>query len=119
MKYVFIALAVVLVLLIIFFVIYPFIRRAYIKKHFIEVFGKKIYKIALHDDFYLINRLLLKTMDGTSIDIDHLLCGNKYIYVIHDEYFKGELYARIQDRTWIKSYKVKKEIQRKKSRIYF
>ena len=114
MKYVFIALAVLLVLLVIFFIVFPFARHAYIKKHFLEHYGKKIYKLALHNDFYLINRLLLKTMDGTSIDIDHLLCGNKYIYVIHDEYIDGGLYARLNDRTWIKSIKTKKEIHKEK-----
>ncbi len=103
-----------LLLLVLFFVIFPFARYHYIKKHFIEECGRRIYHLANRYDYYLINRLLLKTMDGTKIDIDHLLCGNKYIYVVHDEFIKGELYARLNDKSWIKTTKVKKEIRKEK-----
>lgn len=88
--------------------------RKYTSKNYIASYGRKIYKLALHNDYYLINRLLLSTMDGTSIDIDHLLCGNKYIYVINDSYIDGELYAKINDRTWIKSTKKKGKEEKQK-----
>ena len=111
---VFILLAIILILLIAFFVSFPFILKRYTKKNYVKSYGRKIYKLALHNDYYLINRLPLKTMDGSNIDIDHLLCGNKFIYVINDAYIDGELYAKINDRTWIKSTKIKKQIQKQK-----
>ena len=112
---VFIILTVILVLLVAFFVSFPFIVHAYRKKHFVNSYGRKVYKIANVNDYYLINRLLLKTMDGTHIDIDHLLCGNKYIYVINDSYIEGELFAKMNDKAWV--IKTKKKDEEKQCKI--
>ena len=114
MIYLFISLAVLLVAILLFIIIYPKAHRKNLRKNYISIYGKQIYKLALHEDYYLINRLLLKTSDGRSIDIDHFLCGNKFIYVIKDYYFEGGLSAKEFDRAWIYYKKEgKKQIKQK------
>ena len=96
----FIVLAILIALSILFIIFFPKLYKKHLRKNFVSVYGKQVYKLALHEDYYLINRLLLKTMDGTTIDIDHFLCGNKYIYVIKDYYFEGALSAKEYDHMW-------------------
>lgn len=105
----FICLAVLLILSILFVILYPRIHKAHLINNYVAIYGKKIYKLALQQDYYLINRLLLKSEEGISIDIDHLLCGNKYIYVIKDYYFDGGLSANENDRAWIYYHKIGKQ----------
>lgn len=105
----FIALSVLLVLSVLFVIFFPKIRKKNLRNNYVSIYGKQIYKLALEQDYYLINKLLLKTHEGTSIDIDHFLCGNKYIYVIKDYYFDGGLSADENDRAWIYYHKVGKK----------
>lgn len=91
-----------LFLVVLFIIFYPLIKKSYFKKHFDNVYGRQIYKLSNKQDYYLINRLALESDDKvTHVDIDHLLCGDKYIYVITDAYFDGALNAKANDRSWI------------------
>lgn len=101
----FILLAILLVVAILFVIFFPKMYKKYLRKNYVSIYGKQVYKIALKQDYYLINRLLLKGNDETSIDIDHFLCGNKYIYVIKDYYFEGGLSAKEYDRAWVYYHK--------------
>lgn len=98
----FIVVSVLFLLTVLFIILYPTIKKLYFKKHFLSVYGKQIYKLANKQDYYLINNLALKGDDEVSnVKIDHLLCGNKYIYVVSDSYFDGALDAKAKDRSWI------------------
>ena len=97
----FISLAVLLVLVILFIIFYPRIIRRRYKKNYVSIYGKKIYRYALHNDLYLINELELKCNDDQHITIDHLLFGNKYIYVILDYYLPGLIEAKINDQSFL------------------
>ena len=101
MKVVFIVLAVLLVAAVLFFIFFPRIKRNVILKNYKKYFGKKIYNIALNEDYYLINGLKLKTRLSHYVTADHVLFGNKYIYVIQDFTFVGEIKAKEVDNTWI------------------
>ena len=101
MIYLFIVLAVLLVLVVLFIIFFPKILKARYKKGVVPIFGKKIYRYALHNDLYLINQLELKGNDDQLIKIDHLLFGNKYIYIISDFYLPGSIEAKERDQSFI------------------
>jgi|SRR5574344_643871 hypothetical protein len=100
----FISLISLLVISILFFLFIPIIRKRNIKRKFISIYGKQIYKFAFHYDFYLINRLILQANDDSKISIDHLLLANKYIFVINDCYLPGAISAKEKDQSWIYYY---------------
>ncbi|MFA5235618.1 MAG: nuclease-related domain-containing protein [Bacilli bacterium] len=82
-------------------IIVPILRRRYIANHLVPHFGKRIYHIALYNDFYLINQINLKLDDANEAHIDHLLFGEKYIYVIKDRYYDGALTGQERDVNWM------------------
>ena len=104
MIFLFIALAILTTLSILFFLLFPLIKRNSLRKNFINSYGRVVYGLANEKDFYLINRLLLKSNDGNNIDIDHLLLTNKYIFVIKDFYFEGALLGKDLDNAWVYYY---------------
>lgn len=97
----FISLAVLLVLVVLFIIFYPKFYKAKLKKDFVSIYGKKVYRYALHNDLYLINQLELKGNDDQIIKVDHLLFANKYIYVISDYYLPGSIEAKENDQSFI------------------
>lgn len=50
-------------------------------------------------DYYLIHDLLLESHDNQFLHIDHLLFGNKYIYLFYDFYCDKELYGKSSDNS--------------------
>lgn len=97
-----------IILILLLFLIKP-LRKKYIKNNYIKSYGNTIYKIALNNDYYLINQLILKSTDDNNIiHIDHILFGEKFIYIIKDRYFDGYIEAKENDKSWIfyeKNYK--------------
>ena len=81
--------------------LFPLIRRRYMNRHLIPVFGKRIYHIALYNDFYLINQVRVPLDDANEAHIDHLLFGEKFIYVIKDRYYDGALSGQARDVNWM------------------
>lgn len=82
-------------------VIFLLIRNAYFKKHFTEAYYKKIYKIAVLDDFYLINHFSYTVDESTKTKVDHILFGDKFIYVIICKYFDGDISGKQNDNSLI------------------
>lgn len=101
MIFLFVALAILTFLSIIFFIVFPFAKKSFLKKNYVRSYGKEAYKIANFYDLYLINRLILKSNDDSRIHIDHLLFGNKFIFVIKDYYFDGQLKGKEVDQSWV------------------
>lgn len=80
-----------------------------------EAFYKTVRKVADDGDYYLVNNVKFDMGDGTIINIDHLLGGDKFLYVIMDRYFEGAINATAEDFYWVyylKDHKntLKKEI---------
>jgi hypothetical protein len=76
-------------------------KQRYIRRHLIPFFGKRIYHLALYNDFYLINRVNLKIDDDSQAHIDHLLFGEKFIYIIKDRFYDGALTGNPLDANWM------------------
>jgi hypothetical protein len=81
--------------------LFPLCRRRYMKRHLIAYFGKRIYHVALYNDFYLINQVRVPLDDANEAHIDHLLFGEKFIYVIKDRYYDGALTGKHRDTNWM------------------
>ena len=101
MVYLFVGLVILLAIVVLVIIFYPKIKRARYKKDHISIYGKRVYKYALHNDLYLINKLALKGNDDQLLKIDHLLFGTKYIYVISDFYLPGNIEAKENDRSFV------------------
>ena len=65
--------------------VFPIAKRHYTFKNFQNIYYKAIRKIADINDYYLINNLVIKNNNQLVCRIDHVLFGDKYIYVINNE----------------------------------
>lgn len=97
----FIIVAPIVVLFVLFLLLFNPIKRKLYHKNFRNYYGKKVYKVALYEDFYLINNFIFSHEEGKGTKIDHLLFGNKYVYVINDYYFDGSLSGKEKDGSLI------------------
>ena len=79
---IFICALIFILLLLLFLIIFLFAKRHYNFKNFQKIYYKEIRKIAEINDYYLINNLVIKNNNQLICRIDHVLFGDKYIYVI-------------------------------------
>jgi len=97
---------ILLVLFISLFLVYPLIKKKYMYRNFRLIYYKKIHEIAIKNDYFLLNNIVLKSdNDLTIAHIDHIIFASKYIYVIRDRYFKGALSGEKDDSVWLFSNK--------------
>ena len=92
----------VTILAIFFLLIFPLIKKAKMRTNFLNVVGKKVTEIAEIKDYLLLNRVILPIDEIHNMHIDHILFGNKYIYLINDQYIEGSLpQAKENDKKWV------------------
>ena len=85
----------------IFLAIYiPMLKKKQ-KTNFKYFYYRNIYKVAMDNDYYLINNFLFKIDDSYVGRIDHILFANKYIYIINDSYFDGDIDGKENDKSII------------------
>ena len=96
----FITVPIVVLLLAFFFIFLP-IRHTYIKKRFRDYYYRTIRKITVNEDYYLINRFIFKIDDSQTGTIDHIIFGEKFIYIIIDKYYEGNLRGKQTDKSLI------------------
>ena len=63
------------------------------------------------NDYYLINNLVIKNNNQLICRIDHVLFGDKYIYVIKDRYYRGAISGKKEDSTWFFYSNQKKQFE--------
>ena len=88
-------------LIFLFICIYIPASGAYRRKHFQVHFYKQVYKVALNNDYYLINQFVFKVDSSKNATVDHILFGNKYIYVLISKYYQGDLVGKYLDKSLI------------------
>src|SRR5574344_3015709 len=98
---IFIVVASVVGLLIIGALLFRPIKKVIYKKKYINIYGRIIYQLVLDNDFFLINQLVLKLDDNNEMHIDHVIFGEKYIYVIKDRYYNGKIEGKPLDESWV------------------
>ena len=91
----------IVVVLFLAIVLYFPISAAYRRKRFQVIFYKRVYKVALESDFYLINQFYFKIDSNKLAKVDHILFGEKYIYVILSKYYEGDLVGKSTDKSLI------------------
>lgn len=97
----FIVITPIIVLIIVGLICYKPIMKAYTRKNFKNTYYKKIYKTTLYGDYFLINDFMFFHQDNKTTTVDHLMLGEKFIYVIKDYYFKGDLKGSGDDKSLI------------------
>ena len=89
------------VVLLLFFLAFFLIRKRLIRNNFKKYSYKLIYNIALDGDYYLINNLLLPLNEEEHMHIDHLLFGDKYIYLISTRKYSHPVKGGKDDNSWV------------------
>lgn len=97
----FVIIAPIVVVLFVAVALYFPISAAYRRRHFQTHFYKRVYKVALENDYYLINQFAFKVDSSKLAQVDHILFGNKYIYVIVSKYYEGDLVGKSSDKSLI------------------
>lgn len=100
-QWLFIIIASVVLAIIIFLLVFiPLVKLSH-KRRYKNYYYKLIYKIALYNDYYLINNFSYRLDSNNITTIDHLIFGKKFIYVIMDKYFDGDLTGNASDPSLI------------------
>ena len=63
--------------------------------------SSKLKKFAIDHDFPLLSNVIIEVRENKFIKIEHILFGNKYIYVIASKCYYGYLRADTQDEKWL------------------
>jgi len=78
----------------------PLLYRIIIKKNFKKVVNRQLYSLSQEEDFLLVNNLVLDLSEDIRIHVDHLLCGDKFIYLIYDKYLFDGVEGSPEDETF-------------------
>lgn len=97
----FIIIVPIIVIFIVGILLYRPVLRKIEKYKFKDIYGSKVYKVTLYGDYFLINDFLFAYEDNKYARIDHVMCGEKYFYIINDYYFKGSLVGQESDKSLI------------------
>ena len=63
--------------------------------------ASKLKKFAIDHDFPLLSNVVIQVREDKFIKIEHILFGNKYIYVISSKCYYGYLCANAEDGKWL------------------
>ena len=94
----FIIIVPIVVSIIAFLFIFLPARRHYRKKYFVNVYYKTVRAIAVNQDYYLINNFKFKISDTKKATFNHVLFGDKYIYLILSNHYDGDLVGKEEDK---------------------
>ena len=97
----FIILIVLLVLAVIFFITYPFIKVRIISENYSYFCNKKIKKIADKNNVNFLTDLKLENYNKEKLGIDSIIFGKKYIYIISNLYYDGEIKGDVKNNSWM------------------
>ena len=98
---VFIAVVAALIIGAALFLLFFPIRRFINKTKFLYLYYKKVRSIAIDKDYYLVNQYVFNSDDKNKVMIDHILFGNKFIYLITSKYYEGDLVGKQSDASFI------------------
>lgn len=96
-----IILIVVLGLLAVYLLVSFPLKKFLTRKLFRYRYYHHIYKYVDKKDYRLINNFVFKVDENTNAHFDHVVFGEKYIYLITDKYWSMGIYGKIQDPSWL------------------
>ena len=97
---IFIVAAVLVGAALLFWLFYKPVKRFIFRNSPNEVFYQKIIKVVRDRDLYLINNFEVEIDKDKIMKIDHIVGGDKYIYIINDRYFDGTIVGSATDDWW-------------------
>lgn len=84
-----------------FWFLYGPVKRFLYQHQTMRMYYKHVRRVALDNDFYLVNNFSNRTAELEEFHVDHILIGNKYLYCIRDRYYPGALAAKEEDQSWV------------------
>lgn len=90
----------IVVIAILIIMLFP-VRKFQIRKHFTQHYYREIAKIAKYNDYYLINNFTFKVDSTTYLTVNHMLFADKYVYLIMDFYYDGDIAGKAFDKSLI------------------
>lgn len=96
----FVLLAILIVLGFAVWFLYTPVKRMLFRRHKKAFFEHYCMKVAKNGDFYCLNGLTLVEEGGSKIKIDHIIGGDKFVYIISDSYYEGVIRGRSRDPNW-------------------
>lgn len=91
---------VLLIIAILFFISFPFIKRIVLKNKFVSIYGNKVKTLAKKNNLVTLNSVKLANINN-EVEIDHIIFGKKFIYLITDFYFDGFINGDEKSNSWI------------------
>ncbi len=99
--FLFIFLAVLLVIAIVFFITFPLLTVHMSNEQFASYCERKVNRIARRRNLLRITNLAISRFDSEKIYVDHIIFGKKYIYLITNIKLKGFVVGEENDKSWI------------------
>ena len=97
----FIALLIVLIVFVIGFIVFLTILRTMTSETFNKLCLNKVKRIAKRKKLYSILDLHLLNYDREKLNVNHVIFGKKYIYLISDLMLKGFVSGEVNDNSWV------------------
>ena len=104
----FIALAIILVLFIVAFILFLIVLRKMDFATFNKLIQKKVRRFARRNKLLAVDDLNILNYQREKVGINHVIFGKKYIYVITDFLLKGFIRGETNDNSWVYYDKIKK-----------
>ena len=76
-------------------------KKVYYPKHFGNVYYKTVNKIVTNEDYRLINKFIFRIEENKYARIDHIIFGEKYMYLIFSRYYEGSIKGHFDDKSLI------------------
>jgi len=95
----FIILVVLLGFAMAFAIAFPYIYQYQYSKKYHLLFAKKINRFSKKYDYCVVNNIVLKSTSGNRFSVDHLVFGDKNIFLIEDLYSTGDVYGKQIDNS--------------------
>lgn len=96
-----IVLIILLILAVIFFITYPILRGKIIAKKYDAFCAKKIKTISSKNNYKFLTDLSLSSFNNLELGIDHIIFGKKYIYILTNYFFNGDIKGTSDNNSWI------------------
>ncbi len=101
----FVVIATICAFLMLFLFFHEPLKAFFIKRNVMRFYYRKVMKEAEKGDFYLVNDILYRLGGSDYVHVDHVLGGDKFIYVITDCYYEGAVSGKSADAYWVNYFK--------------
>ena len=105
----FIALAIILVLFIVAFILFLVTLRKMTPETFKKLCSRKVTRIARRHKLLSVANLNILNYEREKVGVDHVIFGKKYIYIITDFMLKGFVSGEVNDNSWVYFNKIQKK----------